>query len=65
MEENKKANTIPQKRLDGFIERLKAFVDNKILGKERKYSLEGLKRQSKQSKQEKRPKARKNKEIEH
>lgn len=64
LEENKKANTIPQKRLDGFIERLKAFLD-KILGKERKYSLEGLKRQSKQSKQEKRPKARKNKEMEH
>ncbi|MEN6662340.1 MobV family relaxase [Bacillus sp. GL1(2024)] len=64
LEENKKANTIPQKRLDGFIERLKAFLD-KILGKERKYSLEGLKCQSKQSKQEKRPKARKNKEMEH
>ncbi|RVU63628.1 hypothetical protein BM74_13980 [Bacillus thuringiensis] len=27
LEENKKANTIPQKHLDGFIERLKAFLD--------------------------------------
>ncbi|PEK39426.1 hypothetical protein CN691_03020 [Bacillus pseudomycoides] len=63
LEENKKANTIPQKRLDGFIERLKAFLD-KILGKERKYSLEGLKHQSKQSKQAKRPKTQKNKGME-
>ncbi|WJE55492.1 MobV family relaxase (plasmid) [Bacillus cereus] len=62
LEENKKANTIPTKRLEGFIERLKAFLD-KILGKERKYSLEGLKRQSEQSKQERRPKTRKNKEM--
>ncbi|MCI0768408.1 hypothetical protein LOK41_27440, partial [Bacillus sp. TL12] len=61
LEENKKANTIPQKRLEGFIERLKAFLD-KILGKERKFSLEGLKRQSEQSKQERRPKTRKNME---
>lgn len=63
LEENKKANTIPKKRLEGFIERLKAFLD-KMLGKERKYSLEGLKRQSEKSKQERRPKTRKSKEME-
>lgn len=63
LEENKKANTIPKKRLEGFIERLKMFLD-KILGKERKYSLEGLKRQSEQSKQTRRPKTRKNRDIE-
>ncbi|MGR5976191.1 MobV family relaxase, partial [Bacillus paranthracis] len=49
LEENKEAKTIPQKRLEGFIERLKEFLD-KILGEERKYSLSGLKRQSEQSK---------------
>ena len=27
LEENKKAKTIPQKRLEAFIERLKAFLD--------------------------------------
>ncbi|MGG3046206.1 hypothetical protein ABEO76_24265 [Bacillus anthracis] len=63
LEENKEAKTIPQKRLEGFIERLKEFLD-KILGKDQKFSLSGLKRKSEQSKQEKRPKARKNKEME-
>lgn len=63
LEENKEANTIPKKRLEGFIERLKAFL-NKILGKERKYSLEGLKRQSEQSKQRKQPKTQKNRGTE-
>ena len=63
LEENKEAKTIPQKRLEGFIERLKEFLD-KILGKERKYSLSGLKRQSEQSKKERRPKTQKNRGME-
>lgn len=63
LEENKEAKTIPQKRLEGFIERLKEFLD-KILGEERKYSLSGLKRQSEQSKKERRPKTQKNRGME-
>ncbi|MGQ0419026.1 hypothetical protein ACT4US_04270, partial [Bacillus sp. HC-Mk] len=55
LEENKKAKTIPQKRLEAFIERLKVFLD-KILGKSREFSLEGLKRLSEQSKRERQPK---------
>lgn len=63
LEENKKAKTIPQKRLEGFIERLKAFLD-KILGKERKFSLEGLKNQSEQSQQGRRLKTQRNRGME-
>jgi len=63
LEENKKANTIPKKRLEGFIERLKVFLD-KMLGKDREFSLEGLKRQSEQSKQGRRPKTQKNRGME-
>ncbi|PGE83463.1 hypothetical protein COM62_31265, partial [Bacillus pseudomycoides] len=43
LEENKKAKTIPHRRLEGFIKRLKVFLD-KILEKSREFSLEGLKR---------------------
>ncbi|MEV4914689.1 hypothetical protein MRBLBA1_005708 [Bacillus proteolyticus] len=63
LEKNKEAKTIPQKRLEGFIERLKEFLD-KILGKDQKFSLTGLKRQSEQSKQTRRPKTQKNRDIE-
>ncbi|MEK4678280.1 MobV family relaxase [Bacillus sp. FSL K6-2944] len=59
LEENEKAQTIPRRRLEGFIERLKVFLD-KILGKSREFSLGGLKRLSEQSKQEGQPKKRKN-----
>lgn len=59
LEENKEAQTIPYRRLEGFIERLKVFLD-KILEKSREFSLEGLKRLSEQSKQEGQPKKRKN-----
>ena len=63
LEENKKAQTIPQKRLEGFIERLKVFLD-KILGKTREFSLEGLKRLSEQSKQERQPKKKRDRGME-
>lgn len=59
LEKNKEAQTIPHRRLEGFIERLKVFLD-KILEKSREFSLEGLKRLSEQSKQEGQPKKRKN-----
>ncbi|WP_255259471.1 hypothetical protein [Bacillus toyonensis] len=35
MEENKKAKTIPQKRLEAFIERLKVFLDKFTREKQR------------------------------
>ena len=63
LEENKKAQTIPQKRLESFIERLKVFLD-KILGKTREFSLEGLKRLSEQSKQERQPKKKRDRGME-
>ncbi|MGN4670240.1 hypothetical protein ACTFRP_33035 [Bacillus cereus group sp. MYBK234-1] len=63
MEENKKAQTIPQKRLEAFIERLKAFLD-KILGKSRGFSLEGLKRKSEQLKQTRQPKTKRDRGME-
>jgi Plasmid recombination enzyme len=63
LEENKKAKTIPQKRLEAFIERLKVFLD-KILGKSREFSLEGLKRLSEQSKQERQPKKKRDRGME-
>ncbi|EOQ01798.1 hypothetical protein [Bacillus cereus] len=63
LEENKKAKTIPKKRLEAFIERLKVFLD-KILGKGREFSLEGLKRKSEQLKQERQPKKQKNRGME-
>ncbi|TEA80676.1 hypothetical protein PBMB05447_26245, partial [Bacillus thuringiensis F14-1] len=59
LEENKDAQTIPQKRLEAFIERLKVFLD-KLIGKSREFSLEGLKRLSERSKQERQPTKRKN-----
>ncbi|PGW55264.1 hypothetical protein COE03_05170 [Bacillus thuringiensis] len=46
LEENKKAKTIPQKRLEAFIECLKVCLDKKILRKGREFSLKGLKRKS-------------------
>lgn len=52
LEKNKKAKAIPEKRLEGFIERLKLFLD-KLLGKDRKFSQEGLKRLSEQSETQK------------
>ncbi|MBG9516627.1 hypothetical protein ABE47_32370 [Bacillus thuringiensis] len=63
LEENKKAQTIPQKRLEAFIERLKVFL-NKILGKSREFSLEGLKRLSEQSKKERQPKKKRDRGME-
>ncbi|MEK4678275.1 MULTISPECIES: MobV family relaxase [Bacillus] len=63
LEENKKAQTIPQKRLEAFIERLKAFLD-KILGKGKEFSLEGLKRLSEQLKQKSEPKTKRDRGME-
>ncbi|PEJ95415.1 hypothetical protein COL52_03130 [Bacillus toyonensis] len=63
LEENKKAKTIPQKRLEAFIERLKVFLD-KILRKGRELSLEGLKRKSEQLKQTRQPKTKRDREME-
>ncbi|MBJ8026013.1 hypothetical protein JDS90_31890, partial [Bacillus cereus] len=63
LEENKKAKTIPQKRLEGFIEHLKVFLD-KILEKCKEFSLEGLKRLSEQSKKGKQPKKKKDRGME-
>ncbi|MBG0970665.1 MobV family relaxase [Bacillus sp. SRB3LM] len=63
LEENKKAKTISQKRLEAFIERLKAFLD-KILGKEKEFSLEGLKRKSEQLKQTRQLKTKKDRGME-
>ncbi|HDR4949176.1 TPA: plasmid recombination protein [Bacillus cereus] len=63
LEKNKKAKTIPQKRLEAFIERLKAFLD-KILGKGKEFSLEGLKRKSEQLKQTRQPKVKKDRGME-
>ncbi|MBD2816674.1 hypothetical protein ID850_18500 [Xenorhabdus sp. Flor] len=63
LEENKKAKTIPQKRLETFIERLKVFL-NKILGKGREFSLEGLKRKSEQLKQTRQPKTKRDRGME-
>nr|WP_180544679.1 MobV family relaxase [Bacillus thuringiensis] len=63
LEENKKAKTIPQKRLEAFIERLKIFLD-KILRKGREFSLEGLKRKSEQLKQTRQPKTKRDRGME-
>lgn len=63
LEENKRAKTIPQKRLEAFIERLKAFLD-KILGKGKEFSLEGLKRRSEQLKQTRQPKTKRDRGME-
>lgn len=63
LEENKKAQTIPQKRLEAFIERLKAFLD-RILGKGKEFSLEGLKRLSEQLKQKSEPKIKRDRGME-
>ena len=63
LEENKKAKTIPQKRLEAFIERLKVFLD-KILGKSREFSLEALKRQSERLKQTRQPKTKRDRGME-
>ncbi|WP_255288140.1 hypothetical protein [Bacillus thuringiensis] len=63
LEENKEAKTIPQKRLEAFIERLKVFLD-KILEKGREFSLEGLKRKSEQLKQTKQPKTKRDRGME-
>lgn len=49
--ENKKARTIPENRLDGFLEHLRAFLD-KMLGKVNQFSLEGLKNKDKEIKRE-------------
>ena len=42
LEDNKRAETIPLKRLEGFLERLKEFLD-KTLEKVNDFSLRGLK----------------------
>ncbi|MGK8430781.1 MobV family relaxase [Bacillus cereus] len=63
LEKNKEAQTIPHRRLEGFIERLKVFLD-KILEKSREFSLEGLKRLSEQSKQERQPKKKRDRGME-
>ncbi|MEK4620767.1 MobV family relaxase [Bacillus sp. FSL K6-0273] len=49
LEQNKIANTIPEKRLETFIQFLKSFLD-RLLGRHRKPSLGGVKRQSGQKK---------------
>lgn len=51
LEENKKYKTIPERRLEGFLRRLKAFID-KLLGKSQKYSMDGLKQQQERIKQQ-------------
>ncbi|MGE7940431.1 MobV family relaxase [Bacillus paramycoides] len=52
LEKNKRDRTIPEKRLEGFIGFLKGILD-KLLGKEKKFSQEGLKGLSEQSKTQK------------
>ncbi|PFE91683.1 hypothetical protein CN325_24545 [Bacillus thuringiensis] len=49
LEKNKRDKTIPEKRLEGFIGFLKGILD-KLLGKDKKFSQEGLKSLSEQSK---------------
>ncbi|PFB49374.1 hypothetical protein CN396_08420 [Bacillus thuringiensis] len=49
LEKNKRDKTIPESRLEGFIGFLKGILD-KMLGKDRKFSQEGLKGLSEQSK---------------
>lgn len=44
LQENKKAKTIPENRLEGFLGLLKAFLD-RLLEKSQQFSLDGLKRQ--------------------
>ena len=44
LQENKKAKTIPENRLEGFLGLLKAFLD-RLLEKSRQFSMDGLKRQ--------------------
>ncbi|MGH0697607.1 MobV family relaxase [Bacillus cereus] len=60
LEKNKRDKTIPESRLEGFIGFLKGILD-KMLGKEKKFSQEGLKSLSEQSKQERHPKTQKKK----
>ncbi|MED3528915.1 MobV family relaxase [Bacillus thuringiensis] len=58
LEKNKRDKTIPESRLEGFIGFLKGILD-KMLGKDRKFSQEGLKGLSEQSKApKKKPKSR-------
>lgn len=52
LEKNKRDKTIPESRLEGFIGFLKGILD-KMLGKDRKFSQEGLKGLSEQSKTQK------------
>ncbi|MGE6618776.1 MobV family relaxase [Bacillus mycoides] len=63
LEESKKAKTIPQKRLEAFIERLKVFLD-KVLGKSKEFSLAGLKRLSEKSEQGRQPKKKRDRGME-
>ena len=44
LQENKKAKTIPENRLEGFLGLLKAFLD-RLLEKSQQFSMDGLKRQ--------------------
>jgi len=55
LEENKKAGTIPEHRLERFLERLKAFIEE-FLGREDKFSLNGLKERKKGLDREETPK---------
>lgn len=63
LQENKKSGKIPEKRLEGFLGLLKAFLD-RLLGKGQKYSLEGLKRQQETSKKVSKSKIFKNRDME-
>lgn len=51
LQENKKAKTIPDNRLEGFLGRLKAFLDG-LLEKSRQFSMDGLKRQQERIKRQ-------------
>ena len=44
LQENNKAKTIPENRLEGFLGLLKAFLD-RLLEKSQQFSMDGLKRQ--------------------
>lgn len=63
LQENKKAKTIPENRLEGFLERLKSFL-SKFLKRDNEFSLEGLKRKSEEIKRERKPRKSKSWDME-
>lgn len=63
LDENRKAKTMPVNRLEGFLERLREFLD-KLLGKVNQFSLEGLKNKDKEIKREDKPRNNKSWDME-